>query len=342
MWWYLFEELADFYKLDHEHHSPGNFFAVWAKGEKDAMKTAERWSNDTDGLVVAGRYKNMKAAEKGARSRGKVYKSVTISFAVKDGGLVATKDVIKMNEGTFKLGDKVKISSTGKNGVIDKLFAKDKYNVKVSGLTQKEKGPRNGVFMYSASELKLDESFNVNAPTLNKLVNMEYSDPRQKDGCKIVAEKCGKLNDSDGSYIMYQDSALPGKYVAVHVSDDINEDSESANVSVVAIGSSKKHVKERMAYRIRRNKGSVNEAIKLNAKKIAKFIIKADKDIEEPRDWQKFKGTLQHYNINIDGIYGPDSAKVGVDRDLPQAIDQIELSSRQAEFIKDMKQFGYK
>ncbi len=112
---------------------------------------------------------------------------------------------------------------------------------------------RDGSLMSIKDAKNLNESFKVNSPTLDKLVNMEYVDPRQKDGCKIVAEKCGKLNDSDGSYIMYQDNALPGKYVAVHVSDDMNEETDSANVKVIAIGTSKKNVKERMAYRIRRN-----------------------------------------------------------------------------------------
>ena len=106
----------------------------------------------------------------------------------------------------------------------------------------------------------MTENFKVNSPTLSKLANMEYSDPREKDGCRIAAEKTGKYvkegNVSDGNYIMYQDNDLPGKFIAVHVSDDINEDTGSANVNVVAIGTSKKNVLERMAYRMRRAKKS--------------------------------------------------------------------------------------
>ena len=203
MFWYLFEELADFYKVDHEYHEPGTFFAVWAKGEKEATKTAEKWASDADALSVAGRYKTMKATEKGAKSRGKKYKSAIISFGVKDGTLISAKELIKLNE-----------------------------------------------------------SFKVNSPTLNKLVNMEYSDPRQKDGCKIVAEKGGSFRHGDdvvdGSYIMYQDNALPGKFVAVHVSDSVNEETDEPNVAVVAIGNNKQKVMQNMAYRMRRMKDAVD------------------------------------------------------------------------------------
>ena len=103
----------------------------------------------------------------------------------------------------------------------------------------------------------LEESFNVHYPQLKKLVNMEYGDPRQKDGCSIVAEKCGKMKKEgriiEGSYIMYEDSEMKGKYIAVHVSDAINEESGEPEVSVIAIGS-KKSVRERMGYRMRKNK----------------------------------------------------------------------------------------
>ena len=198
MYWYVMEDEMDYFDYDDNRHQVGDMFAVYAKNEKEAFKTADKWSSATADVSILGRWKTFKAAQAGMNKTSKLYAKKTLSFGVKDGSLLSIRDA-------------------------------------------------------------MNESFKVNSPTLNKLVNMEYSDPRQKDGCKIVAEKCGQFEGSNGNYIMYQDNALPGKFVAVHVSDDMNEESGEANVSVVALGNSRKKVMQNMAYRARRNKSDVVE-----------------------------------------------------------------------------------
>ncbi len=142
--------------------------------------------------------------------------------------------------------------------------------------------------LLNKSEIKklklMGESMNVHYPALKKLVNLQYTDPRTKDGCSIVAEKCGKFKVKkeseaiDGSYIMYEDSEMKGKYIAVHVSDAINEESGEATINVIAIGN-KQSVRERMGYRMRRNK-NVNE----------RNDSKAISSLFDDKQWKKMIG----------------------------------------------------
>ena len=110
----------------------------------------------------------------------------------------------------------------------------------------------------------IKESKITHYPSLKNLVKMSYTDPRvATEGTKIHVEKEGIFVQGDsvieGSYIMYEDKGLPGKYIAVHVSNDVSEDSGEPTVNVIALDMNRKQVKERMAYRMRKSKGACNE-----------------------------------------------------------------------------------
>lgn len=103
-------------------------------------------------------------------------------------------------------------------------------------------------------------------PSLKKLVNVSYTDPRAEGGnYKIHAEVDGACvvdgKAIDGTYIMYEDDAYPGNYIAVHVANEVNEESDEPMINVVAMDKNKKLVRDRMAYRRRKSKAAVNEAL---------------------------------------------------------------------------------
>ena len=96
-------------------------------------------------------------------------------------------------------------------------------------------------------------------PSLKKLVNVNYADPRvdsEENKFKIHAEVDGPFvkgdKTIDGTYVMYEDEAYPGNYVAVHVSSGVNEETGDPEVSVVAMDKNKHLVRDRMAYRKRK------------------------------------------------------------------------------------------
>jgi len=104
-------------------------------------------------------------------------------------------------------------------------------------------------------------------PSLKKLVQINYTDPRNKesDGYKIHTEVEGQCvvdgKCVEGTYVMYEDEAYPGNYIAVHVSNDLNEETGEPEINVVAMDKNKKLVRDRLAYRRRKSKSAVNEAI---------------------------------------------------------------------------------
>lgn len=127
-------------------------------------------------------------------------------------------------------------------------------------------------------------------PSLKKLVRVNYTDPRGQSGFKVHTETEGPyIKDGkciEGTYIMYEDEAYPGNYVAVHVSSDVSEDSGEPTVNVVAMDKNRKLVRDRLAYRRRKCKASVNEALN-------EFMNKAD------RDNRVDKGATGQYDPNV-------------------------------------------
>ena len=176
-----------------------------------------------------------------------------------------------LNVSKTKIGDVVTLNSGDKWKLKHKRINGEKVTLQFTAVDGK-KGEYTVKGTLKESE-ELDESFNVHYPALKKLVNLQYKDPRTQDGCKIVAEKCGKIKKengevANGSFIMYEDSELKGKYIAVHVTEEINEESGESDVTVIAIGNKQK-VRERMGYRIRRNKNlEESKTLELNKKLI--------------------------------------------------------------------------
>jgi hypothetical protein len=103
-------------------------------------------------------------------------------------------------------------------------------------------------------------------PSLKKLVNVHFTDPRTDEGdYKVHAEIDGPIYNREadevvnGTYVMYEDGEYPGNYIAVHVSKNMNEKKGDKKVCVVAMDKSKNLVKDRMMYR-RRTSNSVAES----------------------------------------------------------------------------------
>lgn len=101
--------------------------------------------------------------------------------------------------------------------------------------------------------MRLDE-FRVYYPSLKQLTNLAYTDPRvEPEGKKIFSEKDGTFFDGEsshvGKYIVYKDSAMPGKYIGIFISDQLDEDDTEPSVHVIAIDGNKNHVNGRVDYR---------------------------------------------------------------------------------------------
>lgn len=107
----------------------------------------------------------------------------------------------------------------------------------------------------------LDE-FKIRYPSLKGLASIQYEDPRaNSEGKKIFAEKeapfCAGDTVHNGHYIMYSDARLPGKYIAVHISEDLNEETGEPHIHAVAIDPDRRKVANRMNYRIRTSRNSI-------------------------------------------------------------------------------------
>ena len=103
-------------------------------------------------------------------------------------------------------------------------------------------------------------------PTLKKLVQVQYTDPRNKEGgFKIHTEFGGPyVNDMgiiEGSYVMYEDENFPGNFIGVHVSNELSEEDGKPAVNVVAMDRNKNAVINRMKYRNRKSKAAIQESI---------------------------------------------------------------------------------
>lgn len=101
--------------------------------------------------------------------------------------------------------------------------------------------------------------FKIRYPSLKALAGIQYEDPRQAaDGKKIFVEKEAPFmangNVYNGNYIVYSDNNLPGKYISVHIGNDVNEDTGEVPIHVIAVDPDRSKVVNRMNYRIRRSK----------------------------------------------------------------------------------------
>lgn len=117
---------------------------------------------------------------------------------------------------------------------------------------------RNGKVYIGEKEMRsIKESFKAHYPSLKKITQIHYTDPRLSKDLKnnIRLEKEGNfLKDKKllkGHYMVYE---TDGFYVGVHVSEDINEESGEPHINIVALDKKYKNVRERVAYRARRCK----------------------------------------------------------------------------------------
>lgn len=141
-----------------------------------------------------------------------------------------------------------------------------------------DSGDKNGLVV-------VKESY-THYPSLKKLVNVHYTDPRNEsegDKYKIHAEVNGPIvkdgKGIPGTYVMYEDEAYPGNYIAVHVAKKLNEDGES-NVTVVAMDKSRALVRDRMAYRRRRSQ-SISEQMLVDGGK--EILGESKKEFVDPK-----------------------------------------------------------
>ena len=104
---------------------------------------------------------------------------------------------------------------------------------------------------------KLNE-FKASYPSLKKIFSMSYTDPRvETEGKKICSEKSGDYSHGEklykGHYIVYNDAELPGKFIGIHVSNEINEETGDPIINVIAIDKNKNSVVRRMNYRMKKS-----------------------------------------------------------------------------------------
>jgi hypothetical protein len=106
-------------------------------------------------------------------------------------------------------------------------------------------------------------SYKIHYPSLKKLSQLEYTDPRvNMDGKKIHIEKEGVFQKNEntihGHYVVYEDSGFPGSYIGVHIGSELSEDGGDAPINVVAIDPSRSAVINRVSYRMRQSRVTEN------------------------------------------------------------------------------------
>ena len=122
----------------------------------------------------------------------------------------------------------------------------------------------------SMKRIDVNESFKAHYPSLKRITQLHYTDPRLSKDLKnnIKLERDGNFKKGKkllkGAYLVYEDA---GFYVGVHVSSELNEEDGKPYISVVALDKSYRTVKERVAYRMRRGKNlaeTVKEGVEKN------------------------------------------------------------------------------
>lgn len=121
-------------------------------------------------------------------------------------------------------------------------------------IKERSRGPEP----YQPELVAIEESYKVHYPSLKKMTQLQYTDPRvNTEGKTIHVTKEGNFRKGDsncqGTYIVYEDAGMPGSYIGVHIGNDINEESGEAPVSVVAIDTNRAAVVNRVAYRMRKS-----------------------------------------------------------------------------------------
>jgi len=164
-----------------------------------------------------------------------------------------------LNEATFKKGNKVTIT-----GKMNKDFGPGPF--KVTGKTTKdgyvpiEDNHGNDGQIHKNQLSLVNEGYKLHYPSLKKMVQLQYTDPRiATEGKNILVTKEGNFRKGDenisGHYIVYEDKGMPGTYIGVHISSDMNEDTgEPSAINVVALDTNRSTVTNRMTYRMRQSK----------------------------------------------------------------------------------------
>jgi hypothetical protein len=103
---------------------------------------------------------------------------------------------------------------------------------------------------------RINEAFKVTYPSLQKFVNVNFTDPRvYNTDRKIYYESDGTLLHDDqlieGHYIMYEDKTMPRKYIAVFVDKKVNEDTGEISVYPIGIDNNKHKTISKIKYRQR-------------------------------------------------------------------------------------------
>jgi hypothetical protein len=112
----------------------------------------------------------------------------------------------------------------------------------------------------------IDEGYKMHYPSLKKLTQLQYTDPRvATEGRKVHAERAGNFTKGDtsiaGHYVVYEDTGFPGTYIGVHIGSELSEDGGDAPINVVAMDTSRAAVVNRVAYRARRSTVAENEIL---------------------------------------------------------------------------------
>jgi hypothetical protein len=152
----------------------------------------------------------------------------------------------------------------------------------------------------------LDESHSVRFPTLRKMVETTYVDPRQ-EGKRIHFQKEGTFAGNDGrimrgTYVCYHEAAMPSKCVTVFVDEEIREGmAEDYNpVNLISITGDRKAAMSRVSYRNR----------------VAERMQTEQKELEEGRrpDLARYQD-VQDLGEAVEEAFGDSALKSASNRD---------------------------
>jgi len=289
---------------DHsDEGTPNDNFMVYANSESEAQKIAKKWGPPVDLTVRKVDPKYAKNAEdaismfhkkkisvdfvvdKGGRmhrikngkiqgqiseARGSDIKKIT-SLAMGELSTQSSKNILR-KANPKKLGKLIDSLYDKADKVIKKRglkMSQDEIDAEVAVMVALEISTKGSRYLSEASmgnKKEVKENY-TRFPTLKKLVQVQYTDPRNKEGgFKIHTEFDGPyVNDRgiiEGTYVMYEDENFPGNFIGVHVSNELSEEDRTPVINVVAMDRDKKLVRDRMAYRRRKSNAAVNELFK--------------------------------------------------------------------------------
>lgn len=230
---------------------PNDYFAIYASNESDATKRAQKWITGGDVSILPKSYRSFKELSRSHKTK--------LLFAIDRNGLYHGRNNLKdINEaltfGKLKVGDEFRLPDDPDDVVLVKR-SPSKYMIKGQGWD----------FQMKKDQEVIKESYKVHYPSLKKMTQLQYTDPRvNSEGKKIHVEKegCFKKGDEviEGHYVVYEDEGMPGSYIGVHIGSSISEETGEAPVNVVAIDPSRTAVMNRVSYRSRTSNSKVEES----------------------------------------------------------------------------------